>query len=482
MELLETRDGLNSACINGQLIHSKFSPLKEAEKFFKLWIEKNPLNPTSSLIVIEPGLGYLLSLLENQEISEIIVFFLSNETYTYCYRKGLLENLKCWFPGRPDTAVQFLEKNLGGYKIQNIRILEWSPGIRIFPELYKEIQTSLLQYMKILQANEITTVKFGKKWLKNSLLNYIQQNYNLFIGTINRNVILAASGFSLNWHMEELTKFRNNLFIAALPSSVEALVANGIIPDLIISTDPGYYASEHYRRFPEKVPVAAPLSAYPKVLSNPLIGINQLSELDKLLWQQGEFSFTVPEMGTVAATALGILQQLSSSEIYILGLDLCMKDLQEHVSPHPFEIYSVKDSCRFKTGTQYRYERIKALAASRKDGYYYSNSMITYRNWFGKNTYNSRIVRVSPSPVSLPMKEISSLEGFANVKQITEEFKLIPSEGTREARKERCLKLLNHWISHPDNYNSLTKSLFNNPEDLQWQSDLNQLVKTLELL
>ena len=482
MELLETRDGLTSARIKGQLLHSKFSPFMEAEKFLQQWIKINSVNENSSIILIEPGLGYLLSLLKESGFNNLIIFFLSTETYCYCKKKGLLKNTSCWSPESNEKIGQFLKKQIGLTQIQDIKILEWTPSMRIFQNLYNTIHSSILDFLKILQANQITTAKFGRRWLKNSIRNYIMLKFNYSFIPVNMSIILAASGFTLENHLNLLCKMQKHIFIVALPSSVQALVKNGIFPDLIITTDPGFYASQHYRTFPDFIPVAAPLSAYPMNFPNPLIGINQLSELDKVLWQDNEYSVAIPEMGTVAATALGILQQITDSDIYILGLDLCMKDIQEHVYPHPFDIFSVKDSGRFKPDIQHKYERIQALAVSRQDGYYYTNSMLTYRNWFNQNNFSNQIIRVDSSPVKLPLQSISSLEGIS-VSETKGQICMERSVGTSKVeRKNRIIQFLEKWICQPEYYNFQVDHFFSSRNKSDWRSEVKQIIKSLELL
>ena len=491
MELVEAKDGSNSAYVKGQLIHSKFSPLKEAEKFYKEWIKNNPINTESTIIILEPGLGYLLSLLLKEGVKNILVIFFSSETYNYCLEKGYLINIPHWNPESPVSIAAFIEKQLNAISISNIKILEWFPSKKIFPTESKENNKQIIQYLKILQGNQITSLKFGKRWLKNSFKNYICKDFSNILNPIEKDVILAASGYSLTKQLDFLRKVQKSYFIAALPSSVMALKENGITPDLIITTDPGFYASIHYRTFPEEIPVAVPLSAYPLDINNPLIGINQMNELDRLIWKPGECTIEVPEMGTVAATALELLKKNSLSNIYILGLDLCMKDLREHVTPHAFDVYSTEKANRFSTEIQKKYERIKLLSVSRKEGYFFTKSMNTYSNWFSRNKYNHRITRVSPSPVALPIQEVNNLKPVSNLENKPIVFKKTQINDIN-LKKTEILAFLKSWISHIDekemtidgkiDFNNLSLNYFGTKDVDTCTEQLVKIMKSLENL
>ena len=410
MQIERTRDNYFTASVNGQYLHSRYSPAKEAEKFYENWKKENQADSSCNLIVFAPGLGYLLNAVVKDKYKRILVFFFSCDTYHYYTQNFPTENMSIWYPGCTHTLDAFIRNQFSDNLPENIRILEWKPGLSSFPEMAEHVNREFINTLRILQGNTLTTMKFGKRWLKNSFRNFLEQDYSLQINRIEAPVILAASGGSLNRHLDDIKRYEKNYFIAALPSSVEALTSVGVTPDLIFSIDPGYYASDHYRSFPEESPIASTLMAYPGKFNRKIAGINQKTWIDSLFNTNGTlFNMCSPEMGTVAATAIHVLSRLSKQSIYVLGLDLCIRGLEEHVHPHPFDFYSISGSNRLSTEIGRRMERIRNMSRIYRNGYYYSRSMETYQKWFNTENFSTEIIRVDPSPVALPFQETDKL-------------------------------------------------------------------------
>lgn len=414
MQLVKAKNDSYTAVSNNLYLHSKYSPEKEAEKFLLRWEEEHYSKQSSLLIIFEPGLGYLLEkVLSYKNYRKILLIFFSPETYKYYLANKLSSYFCAWCPGSGITIESFLESSLPDNLPENLNLMEWLPGESCFPENAKLIKNQFLKYMQILQGNTITSMKFAKRWLLNGLRNFIEQDYSLCIDNITDDIVIAASGFSLNHHLTDLKRKSEFCFIVALPSSVKALLEHEIVPDLIISTDPGFYASYHYRSFPENVPVLSPLSSYPWNFHQGIIGLNQNTWIDNLVDPKHNFfKLKLPEMGTVAATAISLMHQISSSNIYILGLDLCIKGIQEHTEPHSFDILSTLKSQRCLPEIQSRFERVQNMSSSYSKGFHYTNSMDTYSKWFNKESFSHRIFRIDSSPVSLPFETRAELPDF----------------------------------------------------------------------
>ncbi|OQY33805.1 MAG: hypothetical protein B6241_07075 [Spirochaetaceae bacterium 4572_59] len=419
MQLVKAKNDSYTAISNNQYLHSKYSPEKEAEKFLLRWEEEYFSKDSSILIIFEPGLGYLLEKIHSyKNYKKILLIFFSPETYQYYLANRLSSNFCAWNPGSAITIEKFLESSFPESLPDNLNLMEWLPGESCFPEKAKAIKTQFLKYMQILQGNTITSMKFARRWLLNGLRNFLEQDYSLCIDKISDDIVIAASGFSLNHHLKDLKKKSDFCFIVALPSSVKALLEYEIVPDLIISTDPGFYASYHYRSFPENVPVLSPLSSYPWNFPAGNIGLNQNTWVDNLVDpERNYFKLTRPEMGTVAATAISLMHHISLSNIYIIGLDLCIKGIQEHTEPHSFDILSALQSQRCHPEIHRRYERVQNMSSSYSKGYYYTNSMDTYSKWFNKESFSDRIFRIDSSPVSLPFESRLELPDFIRKKR-----------------------------------------------------------------
>ena len=417
MRLIKAKDDADTAQCNQNYLHSRYSPLNEAERFFSKWESENPIKSSSVIILLEPGLGYLLDIIRNKNLknASILVIFYSRETYSYCLNKGLLHGTASWHPDSGVTLDHFLAEHLPETLSDNLLLMEWAPGKSCFPSESVSIRKDFMAYLRILQGNTITTIKFGRKWFYNSVRNYLEQDFSLCLNKIQKNILIVASGYTLNTRLAEIRSKKESYFIAALPSSVKCLLNEGIVPDMIITTDPGYYASLHYRSFPEESLIAAPLTISPPGFQRNMVGIDQNTWLDRLYNPQGNlFQLKSPEMGTVAATALKIMHDISGKNIYIAGLDLCYKGILEHAAPHEFDILSVLDSGRLEPELYRRMKRVQNQSVKYKNGYYFTRSLDTYSSWFSQNGKSQRTFRLSGSPVSLPFQEIDELPVFEN--------------------------------------------------------------------
>ena len=106
-------------------------------------------------------------------------------------------------------------------------------------------------------------------------------NNNVYeINNISSPVFIAASGPSLKESFPFLKRYSDRIILAALPSSLRALKSESIIPDLVIHTDPGFWAKEHLKYLPDKkIPIIMPLtSAFVPETDNPIILFNQGTE------------------------------------------------------------------------------------------------------------------------------------------------------------------------------------------------------------
>ena len=77
-------------------------------------------------------------------------------------------------------------------------------------------------------------------------------------------VLVCASGPSLNCCIKIIKQFEDKLFIICLSSALSVLIKNNIIPDLVFSTDGGYWAGEHLKHLKKNkdIPLAVSCEAF----------------------------------------------------------------------------------------------------------------------------------------------------------------------------------------------------------------------------
>ena len=468
MILEESRQGPLTARIDNRFLHSRYSPQKEAVQFFDRWEKENP--GFSKLIIIEPGLGYILNpALKKIEAEDIFVIFLSSHTMNYCKKSGSLDGIKNILYKESGNDLSELSSFMYSADIKKTAILEWPASIHIFDEKAQLLGKDILKIFQIIQGNQITEKKFSRLWFKKGISNFLRQDYSKVVGKNHAPVILCASGPSLNDYLNDIQKLQDSCIIAALPSSLKSLSMHGIESDIVFSTDPGYYAREHLKYISDKTLVISPLSAESPPFPAPMMGFRQNNPFEHFILKDSELPF-FPEMGTVAASAIiFLINWKGSSPLYICGLDLCLKDIRMHASPHSFDPIILEKENRFKPGYSLYFDRASSMTDSIRNGYRFSKSMNTYQNWFSLQNFPSGVYRLAPETVNLNIPVIDKFPHLSGRKSLT--IHNNPSYPTLKARKERTASFIS----------TIQKDLLNYKENRELSPQLETFCHALSM-
>jgi len=460
------KNGSPTAVCGTARLHSAYSPEKEAGKFLnQIDIEKN-----KTIIIVGCALGYLDKLI-NQKYPDKYIISIHPDKILIDNCVNSNKTVKRWSPQYTTGLETFLQSVLPETSVNTLKIIEWQPSLKIWPDFSEKtlsvISSVILQYT----GNITTTAVFGRKWIKNLLRNYLSTKYIVIPKKINRAVFLAASGPALQYAIDDIKEHRNKFYLWALPSSAAALAEADIVPDLVISTDPGYWANEHLRYFPEKTPVAMPFSSIPlKNRNTPVLLMYQDIPgeqllLDKNIWP----GIKIQETGTVAAAAVILWSQISTEwPLIICGIDFAWQDLQSHVKPHSFDNYFYSKTSRtnpalsvfWKRAVNGAPEKIKTDKGIIRTG----TALRTYRDWFKRNLNNPGIYYYKPGNFYWNHKDVfkhAEKDFLASLPSVTQEkMEFMISENTG-IKKEKIKKLIRQWetgiknISEntdPDNY------------------------------
>lgn len=169
-------------------------------------------------------------------------------------------------------------------------------------------------------------------------------------------------------------------FIIAASSSVLALSAAGITPDIVIATDGGNWALKHiYPFFRDScggmfaVNLCAALPSQCKNI--PQLLINDGSFWQSIILHELSLpSVIIPQKGTVTAAAVELAFILSGDNIYMAGMDLSIKDIRTHVRPYGFDSIFLNKANRL---TPFYSESFTRSSLIQKGG-----SMDIYASWF----------------------------------------------------------------------------------------------------
>ncbi|MDR2758973.1 MAG: DUF115 domain-containing protein [Spirochaetaceae bacterium] len=428
--LVPTGSGAPTVYAGEQALHSRYNPRLEAEKYINTLKFRENIR---FLILIEPGMGYMVPVLrKNNPLAKIITLHISDFFVTpEAGGDRTLEADAVWAPGKGIPVQRFLEQEIPDIEARFIGLIEWRPSLTAYGEAYLRLLSGTTDFIKRVDANARTVKGFGQRWFKN-----VFKNLKLFqqvLEPVPSSIPIAVTGAGPS--LEETIplirewKQREALGILAAASSVEALDAGGILPDLIISTDGGGWAAAHLRGALRKNPPALTVTLNASLPSQcgelPILVLSDGSVWQNLILKSMAIPFVpLAPRGTVTASALELALALTQGEIFITGTDLSHRDLRTHARPYSFNRFLELGSSRFHPFYSETFVRAGAIADSGNHG--------IYAAWFGQQleTYPKRLHTLgNNNPVfnSLLDTEKPGLSGFG--KNIPAAKERIPSGG-----------------------------------------------------
>ena len=332
IEFATATDGSAIVSVNGVALHSRYQPAREAQR-----LAASQLGQSRPEIVIlfEPGLGYAAAAIR-QQLPDAGILVITYHPRLAARARPILERAHShiWTPnGEP--LDRFFQRHIDDLHIASLAVVDSGTAGRCFPAAHRDVTAALRSLLARQKASFATTVGFGRRWIRNAIVNSCRINRVAALPTVRGPLVVAASGPSLEEVISDLGRLRPLYQLWALPSAVRVLHAAGLEPDLIVATDPGYYAAAHlFRQPPGRV--AMPLSAAsPPATTRPAVSLfaeGHGFEAD-VLQALGMRLPVVPPAGTVAASAIRLAAQNGARWVLMAGLDLCYRDLLAHARP-----------------------------------------------------------------------------------------------------------------------------------------------------
>jgi len=432
----------------GTHLHSRYNPQAEALRY----IDSLNLNDSiECFILIEPGLGYIIPVLQEKfKNSKILVLhiedFPQDNSFSNTHTHTGVETAR---------IQEFLETHIQEINIDRIKVIEWRPSLNYYKEAYVKILSAVAAFLKRADAEKRTTAAFGKRWVKNFFKNIGNINHTLLYRQTEIPVIVTGSGPSLEYALPIIKKSQNNCLIIAASSSFLALSSMDIKPDIVITTDGGNWALRHiypiYRnKNANNVSLAINLCA---ALPSQCADTAQLIINDGSFWQNVVLhelalpSVIIPQRGTVTATAVDLALLLTSGNIYLAGLDFSVNDIRTHVRPYGFDNLFYGSANRFNPFYSTIYSRAKQLHSG--------GSMNIYESWFKEqlNKWQKRIYAIGGNKIFENGEPSSRF-----VKNTDEVFSTVSFKNSNDVRSRGIQTLLNA-INNPQYAQNLKQEL-----------------------
>jgi hypothetical protein len=366
-------------------LHSRYNPQKEAEKYL------TSLDLPQSIrffILIEPGREYLIPLLHRQfPVAKIIALHLDALSIPTAAQEIPVRR---WIPEQGIPLQTFLEQEIPDTLATVIRVIEWRPALAAYGEGYRKLLEETVDFIKRIDANMRTTRAFGRRWFRNFFKNLrlVRRVLVQEPAAASTPVIVTAAGPSLEAAVPLIRDLQRHSphLILAVSSSVQALKWRGIVPDVVIATDGGGWACFHLYEYLRGIDTQASLvlaASLSAALPSQCEDLVLLPISDGSLWQQqilqslGIPCISLPQRGTVSASALDLALRLTQGKIYLTGLDLAHKDIRTHVRPYSFDRLLEARASRLNPVYTQTFTRSKAILAG--------GSHAIYATWFSQH-------------------------------------------------------------------------------------------------
>ncbi|MDR2742638.1 MAG: DUF115 domain-containing protein [Treponema sp.] len=387
--------GLPTVLVGEKFLHSRYDPAAEAEKYIRTL---NLSEKIRFFVLIEPGLGYTIPALRRLfPQAKLIALHISN-FFTH-FPGEAAKGIAVWSPGSGLSPGEFLEREIPDtadfkFGIDALKIVEWRPALAAYGEPYKKLLEETAAFLRRMDANARTIRGFGRRWFRNFFRNLgiLRMFFRVIPGSCPW--IVTGAGPGLEEVLPVIAAMRRKgAVVLAAASSVPALAAEGISPDLVISADGGGWARFHLWetiRCTAGRPLFLAVSltaALPCQCGDfPILPLSDGSLWQEAVLQQLEIPrLAFPQRGTVTASALDLAFRCTKGRVFLAGMDLANEDVKTHARPYALDRFREEGATRLDPRYSQAFVRAGQISAS--------GSHRVYAEWFGGQiaAYHGRI-------------------------------------------------------------------------------------------
>ena len=433
LQAIPTPSGKPTAVWRGATLHSRYDPLREAERLIT-----QELKPGISLAIFYGfGLGYLVEAFRRRfPAAGLAVIEPDLDLFAAALAvrdlRGLLADpgIHWCLEEEPEAIVMRLER-LPLAEAQVIRLRSVYAGHR---EYYERLDGLFSAFLHRREVNLNTLNRFGKLWVRNLLKNLepfllcpgVTRLAGLFRGLP---ALVLAAGPSLDLALPHLAALRQRLLLVAVDTSLQLCLRQNVEPDFLITVDPQYWNSRYldWAR-PRSTVLISESSCCPRIfhLLDPFkvrtFFVSSFFPLGQFLESIVGEKGSIGAGGSVATTAWDAARLLGAGPIYMAGLDLGFPQKRTHCKGAFFEesMHVWSGRCSPAEGMSYRYlhEAVPfPIASNSSRPTYTDRRMMIYKWWFenqlkisGPPTYSlsEQGVRIGGMPF-LPLEQVLDL-------------------------------------------------------------------------
>ncbi|MDK2786850.1 MAG: hypothetical protein PWP07_75 [Epulopiscium sp.] len=346
--LEKTKDNYYTVKINESgrevYIHSKYSPIKEAERF----VEKlEDYNIKTVFIVYGMGLGYhILELIKRLHKDNPLIIIEPNEgvlsrAFSVYDWTSLMRRDKTYiFSG---TDANELKLVLGEFidisNVDNLKLLNFSQYHKVYSSFYEKVVEEIKHYVSLFKISKNTREHFWEQFNKNFFNNLYSIFYQRSINDLKnqfKNVpaFIVSAGPSLDKNVKELKNVKDKGIIFSGGRTLPTLLNHNIEPHFVVSIDPGIAAYHVLKEYADhNLPLITTVVSNDTVISEHQGDVFYISnsEYKGLIRYFTQRDMDVLPLGaSVANASLAIAVYLGCNPIIFIGQDLAYTDGKYH--------------------------------------------------------------------------------------------------------------------------------------------------------
>ena len=352
--LVKAEDGGLTMKSGSVYIESRVSPRKQALRFARLHKEGG-----DRFLFLGCGLGYHINELLGAGGTGILV-----EHSIEIFRAALFV-LEPAVVGRLLLLIGLPAEEAVGKitykKLAGSTVVAYPVSERVSPRYYKAVGNAVRRMLKQKLASETTTAFSQRLWVRNVIRNIGSpfKSYRLLrkgcAGRFSGPVLLVASGPWLEEAMDRIAGPVRGLPVFSLLPSLPYLLSRGVKPDLVLSTDAGFYNRERARGALDaagmlRIPLVTTFSADPGVLRcwrGKVVLFSHGLAVETLFGDITGDALSIPMQGTSALVMILIARMLGFDPIILAGYDFAVDGIRDHHRGAGFDTFDLAKSGRF---------------------------------------------------------------------------------------------------------------------------------------
>lgn len=408
-----TKDGHPSLSYGKIWLHSKHSPIKEAERL----VQELPYDGSNRVyLFIGAGLGYsvLKSLITKENVHAV---WLEEDLYILQHALECNDFSEFLKTERLQILISPITENdlyeaFRGKSTWPVTLIPHRGCFQLKEKEYNHLKYLVESFFQKKDVNLATLIRFEKVWTRNFLNNLpatlqMQPVSNLF-GIAKCPILIVGAGPSLEFSIESILKYRECFLLIAVDTAVPILQKFSIDPDFIYTVDPQVINNVYLEDYQGQAylvldPTATYLTTRLPIFYNKTFFTNSPFPLTKIFEKLSSIEIgKIPFGGSVSTNAYSLAVLMKGAPIYLVGQDLAFSFGQAHARGAAMEErVQLQENRRYRMEL-HNYKQIHYLPKYQVNGFTEVNQetkpitlitnekMLIFQKWFSDNAKEAK--------------------------------------------------------------------------------------------